>query len=188
MATSDNNILLSGLSHSNASGEKSEDSNGLSDMWLVCVNEDGNVLWDKGIGGAEDDLAYTTVQLGMGHFITVGYSDSGISGDKTEENRGQEDFWAVEIVTPVGIAETEPLELRMAPNPAFEKVRVSLPSGSAPHLLTITDMQGRQVLSRQVVQGNATVSTGALPAGLCTVTVQDGSGRAVSQRLVKLNR
>jgi len=185
---SGNRIILSGFSASNATGEKSEPSNGMSDMWLVCIDEDGDMVWDKGIGGSQDDLAYRTVELAAGHLFTIGYSNSGISGDKTESNRGQEDFWIVEIVTPVGIAETEPLELHMAPNPAFEEVQVSLPQGSAPHLLTITDMQGRQVLSQQVMHGRSAVATGDLPAGLYTVTVADEHGRAVSQRMVKLNR
>lgn len=192
LRTMTDRVLICGGSNSDASFEKEQDAYGTGgvffDFWPVTIDDEGQIIWSKTIGGTGQDFMSDAHETELGRFMLFGNSDSDISGDKTEESRGDEDFWIVEIVTPVGVAETEPLELRMAPNPAFEEVRVSLPSGSAPHLLTITDMQGRQVLSRQVVQGNATVSTGALPAGLYTITVQDGSGRAVSQRLVKLNR
>ncbi len=45
-------------------------------------------IWDKTIGGNDYDFATAIVATTDGGFVLVGPSSSGISGDKTEANRG----------------------------------------------------------------------------------------------------
>jgi hypothetical protein len=189
LTISSGHLLLAGGSLSNASFEKEDDSRGGSDFWPVCISPiDGSILWQMTIGGAQNEGLFCAMEAGNGRFILAGKSESGISGDKTEASRGLEDIWIVEIVSPVGIAEAEPLELRMVPNPAFEQVNVSLPSDATFYSVTITDMQGRQLMTQEINSGQSSITTGSLPAGLYTITVTDNTGSTVSQRMVKLNR
>ncbi|HAK76322.1 MAG TPA: hypothetical protein DCM71_05300 [Runella sp.] len=92
-----NSILLVGSSTSNISNDKSENSRGNRDFWIVNINESGQKQWDKTYGGNGDDNAGKALQTSDGRVVLVGYSDSNISGEKSENSRGGRDFWVVKI-------------------------------------------------------------------------------------------
>ncbi len=96
--TDDGGYLLGGSSESNISGDKSENSRGNLDYWVVKVDEFGNVLWDKTFGGSGYDAPYTIERTSDGNFFVIGTSVSNISGDKSENNRGTNgDYWVIKI-------------------------------------------------------------------------------------------
>ena len=95
--TADGNFLLGGYSDSNVSGEKSEDSRGGKDYWIVNVDGNGGIVWQKTYGGSNDDLLTSMLQTSDGGFIIGGTSSSDISGDKTEDSKGQEDYWILKL-------------------------------------------------------------------------------------------
>jgi len=96
--TSDDQYILGGYSYSNRSGEKSEDTRGFFDYWLVKVNDRGNVQWDKTIGGDEDDELTSLQQTRDNGYILGGGSNSGKSGEKTEDSRNNSyDYWVVKV-------------------------------------------------------------------------------------------
>lgn len=94
--TSDGGFLIGGHSDSNISGDKSENSRGLFDNWLVKLDEDGNKEWDKTFGGSDNDIVRDIIRVDNG-YIVGGYSHSGNSGDKTGELRGVVDYWIYKI-------------------------------------------------------------------------------------------
>jgi hypothetical protein len=52
----DENYILGGYSYSNISGDKNENSRGLSDYWFIKIDDtSGNLLWQKTIGGNSID-------------------------------------------------------------------------------------------------------------------------------------
>jgi hypothetical protein len=93
--TNDGGVLLGGFSQSNISGEKTENSRGNYDIWLVKINSQGKVKWDKTIGGNDFDGAFGIIQADDSSFFISGSSSSNISGEKTEDSRGGSDFWIV---------------------------------------------------------------------------------------------
>jgi hypothetical protein len=95
--TADGGYLLGGASASNISGEKSENSKGNSDYWIVKTDESGNIQWQKTIGGAGNDFLGDLALTSDGGYILAGRSDSGNTGDKTETNRGSTDYWIVKV-------------------------------------------------------------------------------------------
>ena len=54
--TSDGGYLLAGYSSSYISGDKSENSRGGHDFWIVKTDAGGNKLWDKTLGGSGTDV------------------------------------------------------------------------------------------------------------------------------------
>ncbi|WP_439881153.1 T9SS type A sorting domain-containing protein [Pontibacter sp. MBLB2868] len=95
--TSDGGYVLGGSSSSGVSGEKSEASRGNSDYWVLKLNTDGSKVWDKTYGGSKlDDFRALTITMDGGYLL-AGLSESGISGEKTEESRGGEDSWVVKL-------------------------------------------------------------------------------------------
>jgi hypothetical protein len=95
--TIDGGYLIGGYSNSNISGDKSENCRGLQDYWIVKLDSFGDVEWDKTFGGDSSDILTSIIQQADGSFLLTGRSNSGISGDKTETNRGAGDYWILKI-------------------------------------------------------------------------------------------
>jgi hypothetical protein len=93
--TSDGGYILGGFSNSGISGDKSENSNGLADLWIVKTDSAGNILWQNTIGGTGDDVLRSIIQTNDGGYILGASSNSVISGDKTENCIGMNDYWIV---------------------------------------------------------------------------------------------
>mgnify|MGYP003381595004 CR=1 FL=1 len=68
---------------------------GNADYWIVRTNSSGTILWQNVIGGSLYDFLTCSQQTTDGGFILGGYSSSGISGDKTESNMGEYDYWII---------------------------------------------------------------------------------------------
>lgn len=95
--TSDGGYLVGGTSFSNVSGQKTENSRGGDDYWIVKLDGSGNVLWDKTIGGNRTDFLYAVQQTADGGYILGGASSSNISSEKTQRIRGVVDYWVVKL-------------------------------------------------------------------------------------------
>ncbi|MFN7421092.1 MAG: T9SS C-terminal target domain-containing protein, partial [Flavobacterium sp.] len=95
--TADGGFLIVGYSDSDSSGDKTENSRGFQDFWVVKLDANGAVLWDKTIGGTGNDIASKIIPLSDGNFLITGYSTSSISGEKNENSRGGHDFWILKI-------------------------------------------------------------------------------------------
>lgn len=95
--TSDGGYILAGSSDSYRSGEKSEDSRGFFDYWVVKLDKNGNVQWDKTIGGSDYEFLSGVELTTDGGVVLAGFSQSSISGEKTENSRGGYDYWIVKL-------------------------------------------------------------------------------------------
>ena len=97
ISTSDGGFIIGGESFSNISGDKTEDSKGGRDLWVVKIKETGDIQWQKTIGGSGEDGLGSILQTTDGGYLVVAYSDSDTSGDKTENSRGLTDFWILKL-------------------------------------------------------------------------------------------
>ncbi|WP_306352601.1 T9SS type A sorting domain-containing protein [Flavobacterium sp. '19STA2R22 D10 B1'] len=95
--TRDGGYILGGSSNSNKSFDKMEDSFGNLDYWVVKLDDKGQIEWQKTIGGVYVDELRSIEQTVDGGYILGGYSNSPISGNKTEDNIGIGDFWVVKL-------------------------------------------------------------------------------------------
>lgn len=93
----DEGFLLIGESDSNKSGDKTEDSKGGNDIWLIQIRPDGTFVWDKTLGGSGEDLPKSAIKTADGGYIIAAQSNSNASGDKSENSRGDYDLWIVKI-------------------------------------------------------------------------------------------
>ena len=95
--TSDGGFIIGLGSNSNISGEKSENSRGGLDYWIVKLNDAGEIEWQKTYGGAQPEFDTHVFQTGDGGYFVSGYSDSNVSGDKTDPSNGQRDYWVMKL-------------------------------------------------------------------------------------------
>ncbi len=98
IATPDGGFLLGCYTLSGIGGHKTDSSRGGYDWWIVKVDADGNVLWDKTIGGNLTDQLWAMDITPDGGFILGGFSASDISGEKTEPSIDfNGDYWVVKL-------------------------------------------------------------------------------------------
>lgn len=90
--TSDGNFLIIGDSRS-ADVDVSV-NNGIADLWMVKIDDSGNVLWDKSIGGTHFDAGRSVSNDLQDGFIISGSSRSDFS---QHQNKGQNDAWVLGI-------------------------------------------------------------------------------------------
>lgn len=95
-------IILSGSSYSNLSGNKDENNfvSGQLDYWIVAIDTLGTILWQNTITGDQTDNLYgEVVELGDGTYIVAGESFSGntAGGDKSMPSYGVSDVWMLNL-------------------------------------------------------------------------------------------
>lgn len=106
--TTDGGYILGGYSYSGIGGDKTQanwDTSLMSaDYWIVKIDSLGVKQWDKDFGGKEGDYLYSLQQTADKGFILGGYSQSKISGDKTQPNWDTictfgctVDYWIIKI-------------------------------------------------------------------------------------------
>ena len=85
-------------------GEKSTNTFGNLDYWIVKLDKTGKIVWQKTYGGIYFDELRSIEQSKDGGYIVGGYSNSPISdvpqlgiGQKLENNKGIGDFWVIKI-------------------------------------------------------------------------------------------
>ncbi|MCB2380507.1 T9SS type A sorting domain-containing protein [Hymenobacter sp. BT635] len=95
--TPDGGYILGGYSMSNSSGDKTQNSQGELDYWLVKLDAAGNKLWDKTLGSRSIDVLTALLVTTDGGYIVGGNTDvPGVSGDKTQDG-AYDDFWLVKL-------------------------------------------------------------------------------------------
>lgn len=68
-------------------------NNGQSDVWLIKIDDNGSLLWEKSFGGAAFDAAHSVRFAADGGFVVCGNSKS-FDGD-VSENFGENDIWVI---------------------------------------------------------------------------------------------
>ncbi len=100
--TADGGFLLGGYTSSPVAGDVTTPPfdgffppPDVGDYWLLKTDSDGNKEWDRRYGGNKQDRLWAAQQTADGGYIIggVSYSDNGIQ--KSDANRGYEDYWII---------------------------------------------------------------------------------------------
>ncbi len=94
------NLLYSCRSKSDSACDKSEPNrsfNNSDDYWVGELDLNGNLLWDKTLGGTLTDEKPRILKTPSSDCIVCGLSNSPISGEKTVSNFGINDIWCLKL-------------------------------------------------------------------------------------------
>lgn len=100
LQNNDGNFIAAGHSISGISGDKTEGVVGgtvYADYWILELNNAGDLIWQKTIGGSSTDRLKSIKQTLDGGYIMGGYSTSSISPNKSESNYGYGDYWIIKL-------------------------------------------------------------------------------------------
>ncbi|SHH07268.1 hypothetical protein [Flagellimonas flava] len=92
--TTDGGYAVLGFSNS-MDGDLSGKTTDVNDYWLVKLDADGNLQWDRAYGGTKDDRGQSVIQTLDGGYAIVGYAMSD-DGDGSN-NEGFHDNWILRL-------------------------------------------------------------------------------------------
>jgi len=95
--TVDNGYIVAGYSQSVISGDKTEANTGSWDYWILKLTSTGSITWQTVLGGLGGDYVHAINTTADGGYIVGGFSYSGITGEKTEANIGDADYWVMKL-------------------------------------------------------------------------------------------
>ncbi|MBG9377854.1 T9SS type A sorting domain-containing protein [Panacibacter sp. DH6] len=202
--TIDGGYILGGTSNSNAGNEKTENSIGGNDIWIVKLDANGNKIWDKTYGGSDDDILSSLTEISANEYIIGATSKSPVSGDKsmaTVGGTGFNDFWVVRISAGGAKAKaltaqsaqlivkadenplTQKLGIRVSPNPTQDVAVINYTSVANGKLtLTVYDNNGKTVLQKPLANnaGTYSVNISGYAAGLYHFVITSGKSNATA--------
>lgn len=157
---------------------------GATDGWVLSVNEQLGLNWQKTLGGSDHEVINGGSIDNEGNLILVGYSRS-MDGDLTG-NMGEEDLWVLKLDLD-GVSVPELLVAswtNLFPNPANDQISISW-NGPASNL-AIHDILGKLIHSNNDLSGRKQIELriGAWPEGVYTIRLL-GEGAPISQRFIK---
>ena len=177
----DGGYLIQGYSVSNISGDKTENSNGESDIWFVKINNVGLIEWQNTIGGAASEFSGSAVQTPDGAFLTGASSRSNISGDKTENSRGGSDYWIIKHDSTLGIQENPfATAITLSPNPTKNTLQLNTQDKTV-NQINIYTMTGSKVLQLIVDTVSPTVDVSNLASGVYYLQLYSGKNVALKK-------
>ncbi len=92
--TPDEGLLILGTTKS-TDGDVTGKTTNDQDFWLLKLDSEGNKIWDKTLGGSDDDVATSIISTSQGGYLLSGYSRSN-DGD-VGTTAGFFDYWIVKI-------------------------------------------------------------------------------------------
>lgn len=123
LLTPDGGYLSAGLTMTDTGDGSVNDS--YYDAWLVKLDSEGTVLWDKAYGGFRADTAFSICFTEDGGLALAGSSKS-IDGDFSA-NHGLSDIWIAKLSAPVDVREqSSTKDYIISPNPAGDYIDINI--------------------------------------------------------------
>lgn len=178
--------VLSGDSGSGISGDKTENVYGSSDVWIVLLDQLGNVIGQKTLGGSEGEGGKNINILPDGNLLLTLFSQSSISGDKTENSRGLSDFWILKLNASILLAkESFVSSLKIFPNPTTQSVTLSFKNSFSGKVIQ-ADILGKEIQSFQVNNTESFIMDIKGMPGIYILAVEENTGNKDNFKIIKI--
>ncbi len=83
------------VAHTNSNDGDVSEPIGASDFWVIKLNENGNLIWEKTYGGTQTDAARYVQLTNDGNIVVVGFTKS--NDVDVTNNQGDKDVWIIKI-------------------------------------------------------------------------------------------
>jgi len=191
---SDGGYIIGGVSRSGISQDRTQPKRGMFDYWLVKLDATGTKQWDLAYGaGGNSYCDLRAMDFAQdGGLLLAGRSSANSGGDKTENGRGDTDYWLVKLSASV-VTATQPSSALQAgmiyPNPAQTHFTLRLPSTWLRKNLrcSLLDATGRTVpiqVAATPTSDELSVKVGQHATGLYLLRLEGPNGVVATQRVV----
>lgn len=179
-------VIIAGTSFSN-DGQVSDNYGDISltDIWLLEIDENGDIVWEKNYGGSQPDTSPTLLKTENGFFLlaTSESSDYDVS-----ENRGGKDIWLAKFLFPPAEDERS-CDFKLSPNPVRSgniQVGFEVPM-VGDFKVAIYDMAGRLAYFDEVENEIVKEATVEVPSNLASslyLFQVEGNGNRCMEKLM----
>lgn len=95
--TPDGGYILVGASSSSKSGDKSQSNQGGKDIWVIKLNANGDIQWEKSFGGNGDDIPVEIIPTKDQSFLIASISNSTPETLKKSPHYGGNDYYLIKL-------------------------------------------------------------------------------------------
>lgn len=170
--TLDGNYIVAGVSES-PNGDVVGLHGDVRDFWVVKLNSTGNILWQKCLGGTNDEYAYSIQQTTDSGFIIAGQSNS-IDGDATT-NQGGYDFWVVKLAPDLlSTNNFKQDNLVLYPNPSNSLLNIEIPNSFTVEKILIIDGNSKIIKEQN---NTSQISIESLSSGIYLIQAYSGTNK-----------
>ena len=174
---SDGNFILAGNARSN-DGDVTGFRN-WEDFWVVKFDNSGSLLWQKAMGGAQDDSAHSIAQTPDGYIIS-GYTNS-TDGDITM-NHGDFDLWVVKLKdASLGTQDIQGAKIALSPNPVKDMLNIS----NFDQVKSISVYSQTGQLVKEAGKNVSQMSFATFPAGVYLVKITTSDNTTKTYKVIK---
>lgn len=157
-------------------------NHGGKDVWVEYLDAQGNLEWQKCLGGTNNEEAFSIQQTLDGGYILAG--NTGSNNGDVNGLHGDIDYWIVKLAPLVGIIKTSPDEtLSVFPNPASEKL-VTKSENSIIAEVNLYNLLGELVWSRQPNAKQTQLDISKEAKGVYFVKVKDVNQKLTFKKVV----
>jgi hypothetical protein len=178
--TTDEGFLTCGVTYSNDGNVTNYKGNG--DFWLVKFDKNGQLEWQKTMGGSGGDIPYAMTVSSSGETILAGTTNS-IDGDVTQ-TKGKSDAWIVKLESKTLQNQNFNMDFFvMYPNPVPDFLNLTFSNPNQEKQIVISDTNGKIVMQKK--QLTNIISVENLPRGTYIIQVKTDSKSYVSKFIKK---
>ena len=164
-------------------------SNGNLDIFISKLDESGNFISAKSIGGSADDYCMSIVSDNSDNIYFGGYffSSTITFNPFTLTNAGHTDLFISKFGFPSNGIENifNKYNITIYPNPTTDKLTIELPSGISPHQIEITDALGRKIYTEKTNLKSVIINLKSFHSGIYFIKVKMEDGSVTVRKFVK---
>jgi len=142
---------------------------GTGDYWVVRLDSEGEIIWEKSFGGSEHDASFGGfVPTSDGGYILIGETES--NDGHVPGNYGERDVWIVKLSAEnMGISDTDNYNINLYPNPTTGIINLQTPKPI--QSVSIYNLMGQKVPFNSLNQENTSIDISNLSSGTYFIEV-----------------
>jgi len=168
----DGYIYMTGMTRSE-NYDASHSQWGGTDFWLLKVNQQGDTIYTKRMGGSANDFASgIALSQSQNNIILVGGVDS--NDGMVQGNHGDRDLWVVKLNDLTTTVSTLPAStLTLYPNPAQTVLNISYSDNNTAYRVEIFDTFGRLCMTVDSQNGKQAIDISSMNDGVYILVIKD---------------
>ena len=181
MLKDENNGCIILASTSSNDGDVSKNK-GKSDIWLININEEGEIVWEKTYGTSVNDSPKKLMKNSSGEIVV--FSSAGAAdGDFSVPKEKWGYYWILTFALPVGVQDAAiGVSCSIKPNPAQNEIVVSGLNEKV-EKISITTLLGESILEVPTDRmPTVSISTNNLSNGVYMIHVGNNAEKLIIQR------
>ncbi len=158
-------------------------NNGKGDHWIFKIDENGNILWDKNLGGTNYEIGISADVVDQDNFVITGqcnFSDGDVS-----DHKGMNDLWVVKVRGNLtNLTENKPTtQIEIFPNPISDNLQITSSDPTKQYDILVFNEWGGLIKKEKLTNG--WISLHEVPSGIYVVRILTEEG-ILLEKVIKM--